>query len=417
MAGISGNTFFVRSSDDAIQLFPHGRLQIDGFWLARNAAADLPSGGSLVRRARIELAGRLGPWIGFSLGSDFATTAVGTDNFLVIDPLDRRLYLQVGQFNAPFTYDNSISDKYFDYIERSMTARVLGVPSNKEVGAMLAGVAPQGLGHWAIGLFDGNGQNARDTDNHPDLMGRLAVAPLALAPWQDLRRVTVGASLWLADRRDNLNPLAAQTTPDGFKLLDPTWKATDATATQRNYELRQFGEMRSMAVELNAPIGHRLGVRGEWLYKRQGLAEVTTADGKTAGTATLTGTSYYVGFWWWAVGDDSLVPQDPTGALPTFSGLKPSALTHGLQLLARVERLDEDVVTGHPSLANPGVGGVRVDAGQLGVNYWYSKRFRASLNASTFHLQGDSKAIKGAVTRNGGSTWEQELALRLAIAL
>jgi phosphate-selective porin len=417
LAGIANGTFFARSPDDSIQLFPNGRLQLDGLWLARDAANKMPDDALLVRRARLELAGRIGKIIGFSLGSDFATTSVGTDNFIVVDPWQRLFALQVGQFNAPFTLDNSIGDKSTDFIERSATARTFAVPTTKEVGAMLNGVAPHGLGHWALGLFNGDGQNARNSDSEFDVIGRFAVAPLALAPWSAVRNVTLGGSLWLGNRANNKDAFAAQTTQNGFKFFESAWKATDATAVAHSYELRQKGELRAYAVELNAPIDHRYGVRAEWVHKRQGLAETDLADSKAAGLSELSGTSMYATAWWWAVGDDTLVPQDSTQKLPSFEGLQPTVLRHGLQLLARVERLDETLSSDHASLANAMAGRTQLDAVQVGINYWYSKRFRASINYGAYHLSGTSKTIANAKTTNGGGAWENEATLRLAIAL
>ena len=56
-----------------------------------------------------------------------------------------------------------------------------------------------------------------------------------------------------------------------------------------------------------------------------------------------------------------------------------------------------------------------VDSGELGVNYWHSKRFRATFNYVVNHFgQGsDANATLNALA----SPWEQEFLFRLAIAL
>lgn len=53
---------------------------------------------------------------------------------------------------------------------------------------------------------------------------------------------------------------------------------------------------------------------------------------------------------------------------------------------------------------------------ELGVNYWYSKHFRATVNFILNRLDGNVKAIDNAQTKNGGKT-EDELLFRLAAAL
>ena len=64
---------------------------------------------------------------------------------------------------------------------------------------------------------------------------------------------------------------------------------------------------------------------------------------------------------------------------------------------------------------SPALGKTIVDSGELGVNYWHSKRFRATFNYVVNHFgQGSAaNATLGALT----SPWEQEFLFRLAVAL
>ena len=57
-----------------------------------------------------------------------------TDDYVALAPLKNLAILQVGQFDAPFTLENRTSDKYFDFMERSITVRAFGIPENKEIG-------------------------------------------------------------------------------------------------------------------------------------------------------------------------------------------------------------------------------------------------------------------------------------------
>ena len=126
---------------------PAARVQVDGAVFPRQT----PKSGVFVRRARVELARLARPHLLLRrLGRLRARAPVGGDRVAPSAlPADRRLpgararsaigfIVQAGQFDAPFTLENRTSDAYTDFIERSMVARSLGAPRNKEVGVMAA---------------------------------------------------------------------------------------------------------------------------------------------------------------------------------------------------------------------------------------------------------------------------------------
>src|SRR2546423_931538 len=82
-------------------------------------------------------------------------------------------------YDAPFTFENRTSDKYQDFMEKSVTIRSLAIPTNKEMGAMVHGTNPDRNFYYAVGTFNGDGQNFRNVDNSFDVMGRAWVAPLS----------------------------------------------------------------------------------------------------------------------------------------------------------------------------------------------------------------------------------------------
>src|SRR5207244_381508 len=114
-----------------------------------NAAKDpRPKDTLFVRRARAELQGTFMGHFDFHIAGEFASTpatgATGTvaDAYVIVDYLPY-LKLQAGQFDLPFTLENRTSDKYFDFMERSVVVRSFGVPANKDQGAMLFGWLPK----------------------------------------------------------------------------------------------------------------------------------------------------------------------------------------------------------------------------------------------------------------------------------
>ncbi len=394
LAGVSDSTMFLRSPDDAFVFFPNGRLQVDTYVF--HSSDKVPNNSFLIRRARLELGGWISNLVFFSLAGDFAAgvpAATGapaiqsnlntTDDFVAIAPFGTLAILQVGQYDAPFTLENRTSDKYFDFMERSITVRAFGIPDNKEIGAMVHGYDSSRRFMYSIGLFNGDGQNFKNVDNHFDWMGRAWIAPLAFKGDGPLHDVTIGGSFWTGDRANALPP-TSQTTQGGFTFLSFSQFTTSMTSGMPNtlVQLRQVGRMNALAAELNAPIAHRYGLRYEVVWKHNPLSEESIAangTGTLLGGATLRGYSMYGELWYWAIGDDLIIgDQQGLEPFPRYKrfGIKPPQ--NGLMLAFRVEYLNEDVTEDADAaalaLGNSALGKTRLTSYELGVNYWRSKR-------------------------------------------
>jgi hypothetical protein len=104
------------------------------------------------------------------------------------------------------------------------------------------------------------------------------------------------------------------------------------------------------------------------------------------------------------------------GGLPRFTKFGVRRIQNGLVLLLRYEHLDEtvseDATAAALNLGNKAIGQTKVDSGELGVNYWHSKRFRATFNYVVNHFGGTTPFITTLP-----SAYEQEFLFRLAIAL
>ena len=438
LAGFSDGNAFLRSPDNDFILFPSGRVQVDTYLFRYSGdknKAKIPNNTFLLRRARLELGGWIGSFVYFWLAGDFAlgppasaapvapANLATTDDFVALAPWNNLAILQVGQFDAPFTLENRLSDKYFDFMERSITVRAFGIPDNKEMGAMLHGFNDDRNYYYSVAVLNGDGQNFKNADREFDVMGRAWVAPFSFSGLGPLHDVEIGGSLWTGDRQNTLAP-TSQTTQAGFTFLNfgqftTTYNGTANTAMQ----LRQVGRMNAAAGEINVPIDHKYGLRGEFVWKHQPLSEETIA-GNGAGTIVraveLKGYSFYGEAWVWLMGDDRLI-GDQQGLQPFLRykkfGVRP--IQNGLMVAARYEHLDENVTgqTTPPTIVpdSPAFGKTIVDSGELGVNYWHSKRFRATFNYVVNHFgQGsDANATLNALT----TPWEQEFLFRLAIAL
>ncbi|HVY39792.1 MAG TPA: porin [Polyangia bacterium] len=430
LAGFSDGTAFLRSPENAFVLFPSGRVQVDTYVF--HSANKVPNNSFLLRRARLEVGGWIGGFVYFWLAGDFASgpppapapvapaNLATTDDYVALAPWKNLVILQVGQYDAPFTLENRTSDKYFDFMERSITVRAFGIPDNKEMGAMLHGFNDARNFYYSLAVVNGDSQNFKNADNHFDLMGRGWVAPFSFTGEGPLHDVEIGASFWTGDRSNTL-ALPSQTTQGGFTFLNMGSFTATTGGTTNTYQLRQVGRLNSVAAELNAPIAHKYGARGEFVWRHSSLAEETIASNGTGALqpgvagADLRGTSFYAEVFAWLLGDDRII-GDQQGLQPFTRfgkfGVKP--VRDGVMVALRYEHLDE-TVSDPDTKGSPAVGKTVVDSGELGVNYWHTKRFRATFNYVVNHFDRGSDATP--LLKNLASPWEQEFLFRLAIAL
>jgi hypothetical protein len=443
LAGWSGDTVYLRSADNDFVLMPGGRLQVDGYFFKRDTDK-LPAPSILLRRARIEVAGWVGRWAFYNIGGDFALGSPSaadpvaqswlnaTDNFVGIAPWQNLAMLQVGQFDAPFTFENRTADKYFDFMERSLAVRAFGIPSNKESGVMVHGLLPHQVAYYSLGVFNGDGQNFRNVDSHFDAMGRAWIAPFAFANVKGFENIALGGSFWVGSRgpaagtdSSSALRLASQSTQGGLAFLDSAWtiaspSATGGAATATPAEVHQRGKTQNFAAELNVPVHHRYGVRFEYVHKLQDLS-VDNATKPAAlvslATAQLKGWAMYGEAWLWVLGDDTILPA-PGLELPTrLKKFETTAPQDGVMLAARFERLDETVKTNRALATDPLSGARKIGALEFGVNYWHSKRYRATFNYVLNFLNGSAGGIDDARAKLAGHKNEHEFLFRLGIAL
>ncbi|HVU50030.1 MAG TPA: porin [Polyangia bacterium] len=420
LAGLAGEHAFLRSPSNEIVLFPGFLLQVGGAFYPRQLD-DLRSGFTL-RRARLELAGWLGPMFYFDVAGDF-TAADGppasggrppSDAYLAFAPEGDLFIVQAGQFDAPFSLENRTLDAYLPFVDRSLVVRTLAAPYNKDLGVMVHGTDDARLVYYSGGVFNGDGPALRNGDNRVDVIGRVSVSPLARTSLDAFHEVSLGASAWYGQRAAG-QAFPTQATPGGFAFFVPSW--TMGQMPPLTFDLLESGSTLTLGGELNAPIGHQAGVRGEGVLKEQDLAEAVIAtDGSpptTRGRAHLRGFGGYGEAWLWLVGDDRLLPR-PGFELPKRLRrvVEPPA-EHGLMVTARGELLQEDL-TSTSTNANPNTATTRLVTATLGVNYWYGRRVRATLNYALTFLSGTTENVKNL---QATSKTEQEVLLLLAMGL
>ena len=456
-AGYKAGQFFLRDDEDRFYLIPTGRLQVDTYGFAGPSVSDYQrsSNGTglkanlALRRLRVELAGRILHHWYFWLGGDFggsqpldatqrpAPFAAATDAFVGYEACTWFRW-QVGQFDVPFTMENVTSDKWLNFMERSLTVRAAGAPYNKDLGLMIRGEAPSGSVNYAFALVGGDGQNRPSVDNRGDFMGRILVRPFSKSKGSIVERAHIGVSgRW--GRRDPTYvryDAPVLSTPGGYNFWSPTYGVGAAET-----HVVPSGVQRAIDFELFLPLG-RFDLQAEAMLLHEGRREAFASSlANTERAGTLTGGAYYVQLAFWPLGEPRL-PGEP-GKYPDPKIPAPDAETkapRALQLVARWEQLMLDYDSLARSTAGDGslVAGVkrgaldaatssiRINAFQFGMTYWATKHVRVTGVYSLYAFPGSQDApIENeamapgakASARNTDARLLHEFSARIAIAL
>jgi hypothetical protein len=412
--GSMDGQFFLRTPRDGIVLLPAARLEIDG---SSVATPDPYKSGQMISvdRLRLDLAGWLGSKVFFNLSADvaYAFSLRQTDNFVAVAPWGDRAILQVGQFDAPFTLENRTPDRYLDFYERGVAVRAFAIPQNKDQGIMVHGTNPARNFYYSAAVLNGEGPAVTGVSRHADVMARAWIAPFSFRGPAILSDVTVGGSAWTGDRTGEV--FQGQATPGGYAFLTPVlwWMS----GRMDSPDLRQEGRISAGALELDAPFWHRVGVRAEWIAKRQALAAFDTSRAQpvVVGGLTLSGWAGYAELWGWVFGSDRLLGRaaEPGQQLPVrYSDLRDTRARGGLMLSARVDHIDETLTSNGAGIGVGSGGGTRLTAYTLGGTYWFTRRVRFVVNYVSNRFDGRTPWLNGL----GGQT-EQEWLGRLALAL
>ncbi|HEX4404852.1 MAG TPA: porin [Polyangia bacterium] len=418
--GSRDGQFFLRTPGDEVTLLPSARLEIDGSSL--RTPDPYKTGETLsVDRFRVDLAGWVGSKVYFDLSADvaYAFSMRYADNYVAVAPWGDRAIVQVGQFDAPFTLENRTPDRYLDFFDRSAAVHAFAIPENKDQGIMVHGMSPARNIYYSAAILNGEGPAVAGVSGQVDVMARGWVAPFSVRGPKILRDVTVGASAWTGDRSGQA--FEAQATQGGYTFLTPIvfW---NTAARMDPLALRQQSRLEAGALELNAPIAHRFGVRAEWIAKRQPLAAFENPNAGQAsnvGSMTLSGWAGYAEIWGWALGSDRLLGAvaAPGLELPVrYADLADARARGGVMISARVdhieETLSEDANATNAGIGVGSAGQTKLTAYTLGGSYWFTRRARLSVNYVLNRFDGVTPWLNGL-----GGKQEQEVLGRLALAL
>jgi phosphate-selective porin len=424
MAGWHNGVFYLRDTSDNFRLYLQGRAQIDFYSFAGPGVSDVPLSTAnlkptlLLRRIRPEIGGEFFHSWWFSIAGDFGVTkndnVAGTNETSAAGPtkapdattaryasaqtptigaaptdvfLNYRAHplfnVQVGQFDAPFMMENRTSDKYIPFMERSLAVRDVGIPTNKDIGAMFWGEDPSKFFFYSAGLFNGEGQNRLNTDSRGDLMARAFIHPLA-GNKDALKDLQIGASFRYGSRDSKYTyyDYPTMSTQGGYTFWSSTY-----TGSEGKTHILPSGNQTGVAGELRLPISI-FDLTSEVVYIENHTREVQeglqASNGTSLRRGDLHGVSYYVQAGvWLGKRDVNGLPGYENMTHVDFSKADPETPPTAVQLLAKWEQLSLKYAgasrQGTPDTTNAD-GNIKVNAFSLGVNYWATKHIRLSAN-------------------------------------
>lgn len=434
----SDGTFYLRSKDDKIVLFPAGRVHVDTYAYGGPGVSDYQrSNGTglktnmFFRRFILELGGLVRKNWFFYMGGNFAPTRVDGDqnpnpSSNVYDgwigyAANDQFKILAGQYNTPVSMENTTSSRWIDFMERSITAR-LASPYNKDIGVMAFGSLHEGTLDYFLAGVGGDGMNRLSVDNRWDFNGRLVFRPLATSRKDALKKLHIGASGRYGHRDPNSvwYEAPAITTPGGYAF----WSGNYGKAPNRVRIVPSGGQL-AVGAEAYLPF-ESFDLRFEGFYFDEHRREAPTdTPAQVLRTGQLKGTSWYAQASWWPMGSPR-VNGDPgtfgTPKLPKDTGRE---APYGLQLLARYEQVrlkyDSNSLAGDTKGAlDAKFDNITINAFQLAATYWATRHVRVTAEYSLYHTPKDNQALApGArgTANNPDATLLHEISFRFGLAL
>jgi hypothetical protein len=296
--------------------------------------------------------------------------------------------------------ENFTSDKWIDFMERSVTVRSVAVPGTLDTGIMLRGDSEPGYVSYQVGLVSGNGPNRPGIDARAEAVGRVVVRPLA-DRHDALSKLHIGGSFRWGKRDPNFTWYDAPslTTGGGYAFFEPKI-GKGATETH----IFPSDVQMAAAAEVYLPFD-RFDLRAEAVFVNEERREAfLNTPWTTERAGTFKGLGYYVMASVWPFGTPRINGEPGTYGPPTLSPNAKSATASdfGLQLMVRWEQLMFD----YDSIAKGGdmrglfdadTTKIRVNVAQFGATYWASRHVRLTAEYSLYMFPGTPPASNDLV--------------------
>ncbi|HKB14613.1 MAG TPA: porin, partial [Planctomycetota bacterium] len=178
--------FVLETADGDFSLKVGGKLQIRTAYT--DADDDGPGHNATdfdVHRARAEFEGNAyGKDLTYKLTTELRGGSASLRDGYLNYAFDKSVQLRGGQFKVPFSRQELTSAFRQQFVDRSFVTDAFA--PGREPGAMLHGAIEDGVFEYAIGAFNGDGQNVNaNDDNAVRWAGRVAVNPFGAVPYSE----------------------------------------------------------------------------------------------------------------------------------------------------------------------------------------------------------------------------------------
>jgi phosphate-selective porin OprO/OprP len=261
--------FFIQSPDGANKLNVGGYVHFDGRYFINGSSPGVSQ--FLIRRARLELKGKLFKYYEFKLLPDFAGgQAIIQDAYLNVNYVPWARF-QAGKYKSPTGLERLQSANALVFIERGLPTNL--VP-NRDLGFMLWGQPFYGALEYELAIMNGTadgGSNNNDLAFSDDktFAGRLFFSPLKDSPWEWARGLSAGVAGTAGRRKGSIsNPGLPQYKTDAQQNFFTYVTNSPATATGTAFANGNQWRITPQATYYWGPFGFL----GEWVQSNNDVS-------------------------------------------------------------------------------------------------------------------------------------------------
>lgn len=424
LAGDKDGLLYLRDPSDRLRLYPRAELALDGHGFRGDNADTLSASDAgvdlgprfFVRHARFELGGevfkRLAFGASFDLVANPALDGAQADGrqtrVALVDAwgsveAGRGLSLRMGVFQAPFSLENTTRTNDLALMEKNLATRFV-VPGQKVLGAAISSASNRNVLRVDVGVFGAESLDPGRFERSFDGIGRVSFHPVTSGV---LREFQLGLSARAGARnlRDSRGDLGAITSGQGFAF----WRPTRVSADGRTLHVMPSTGQQALGVELRLPIFSNVFVRSELSWVRRNTRESFGGDENALSErrGTLDGFAWYAEASVWPLQLFGIIEGEMPifGDYPRSEHLEVATLSvppnrYGLEvafLIAEVNARYRSALRGGVE-PTPALGeDIEVRQYTLAINYWHTRRFKLSLNLSSYHAKGSGSTKNLAV--------------------
>jgi phosphate-selective porin OprO/OprP len=328
----------------------------------------------LLRRVEPTLEGTWGQLVGFRLQAQLAGDSATLNDAYLDLKFDPRATLRVGKFKQPFGLEQLQSSGAIAAIERGLPTEL--TPA-RDYGVQLQGEFAGSTLNYAVGVFNGTVDGRDSFTSNPDNEFE-ATARVFWEPFRNDANAWSGFGVGIATSvSDNFG--------QGNNFLPRYRTPGQATFFRYRNEAAADGLHRRwspQAYYYNGP----LGLLGEYVTSEQ---EVRLVSGANAGRVEhLENASWQVVGSWVLTGEDASYRGVARPNHPFTVG---AAGWGALELVARYGELDIDD-DAFPLFANPTASASRVDAWNIGLNWYLTQNLKLVANYTQAAFDGGAAA-------------------------